>query len=284
MRIAGYTYSFATLLDKRQIDTPRIIHFYRELGVEGVEITAGYIREGEFPAVKKALADTGLTAACFDVVCDASNPDRVVRQERVKGLHADLKRAAELGARTVLVVPGVPRDDVPHATSRQWFAEALRDSLAESKRLGVTMTVANVGWQPVVYGTPEQLLGICEQVGSELKMTYDVGNFLLAGVDNLKALEREFPRIVHVHYKDWKVVPAGTKGVYPGVDGTPYLGEVLGDGVLNLPEALAVLRKLGYKGWVSVEYEGTGDPVDAARRGVAYLRSLMEGVPVGAGR
>jgi hypothetical protein len=32
---------------------------------------------------------------------------------------------------------------------------------------------------------------------------------------------------------------------------------------------------LGYRGALSVEYEGTDDPWEAVRRGVAYLRSLL---------
>jgi sugar phosphate isomerase/epimerase len=280
MRIAGYTYSFATLLDKRKIDTTGIIRFYKELGVRGVEITGGYVREAELPAVRAALAETGLAVACFDLVCDVVAAEGAERQARVAQLHADLRRAASVGARTVLVVPGPPRDDVPHATGRQRFAEALRESLPVAADLGITMTVANVGWQPVVYGTSEQLLGICEKAGPGLRMTYDVGNFLLAGEDNLQALNRVIGRVAHVHFKDWKVVPPPAPHAYPGVDGQLYEGAVLGEGVLNLREAAERLQQLGYQGWVSVEYEGIGEPHEAARRGVEYLRSLLEAQPV----
>ncbi len=282
MRLAGYTYSFATLLDKGQIDTAGIIRYYRELGVSGVEITGGYVREGEVPEVRRALAETGIAVACYDLVCDVVTADRGQRQEQVAKLQGDLRLAAGLGARTVLVIPGVPRPGIENATARQWFAEALRECVPEAERLGVTMTVANVGWQPVVYGTTEQILGICEAVGPALKVTYDVGNFLLAGEDNLRALQREAPRLVHVHFKDWKVVPPPAPHAFPGVDGKLYEGEVLGDGIVNLPEALQLLRTLGYQGWISVEYEGIGEPRAAARRGVEYLRSLLEGVPAGA--
>jgi sugar phosphate isomerase/epimerase len=138
------------------------------------------------------------------------------------------------------------------------------------------MTVANVGWQPVVYGTSEQILGVCATAGPGVKATYDVGNFLLAGEDNLRALEREAPLIVHVHFKDWKVVPPPSPHAFPGVDGKLYLGEVLGKGVLDLPAAAARLRQLGYQGWISVEYEGIDEPHEAARSGIKYLRSLLE--------
>jgi sugar phosphate isomerase/epimerase len=282
MRLAGYTYSFATLLDKGQIDTAGIIRYYRELGVKGVEITGGYVRDGEVPEVRRALAETGIAVACYDLVCDVVTEDRGQRQAQAAKLQNDLRLAAEVGARIVLVIPGVPRPGVEHAIARQRFSEALRECVPEAERLGVTMTVANVGWQPVVYGTTDQILGICEAVGPALKVTYDVGNFLLAGEDNLRALRREVPRLVHVHFKDWKVVPPPAPHAFPGVDGKLYEGEVLGDGVLNLPEALALLRTLGYQGWISVEYEGTGEPHAAARRGVEYLLSLLERAPAGA--
>jgi sugar phosphate isomerase/epimerase len=275
MRIAGYTYSFAQLLDRKQIDTVRIIRYYRELGVDAVEITGGYVRDEEIPAVRAALAETGMAVACYDLVCDVVTPDAAQRQARAAQLKVDLKKAAGVGARVVLVVPGPPRDNTPHDTLRQWFAEALRECLPEASRLGVTMTVADVGWQPVVYGTSAQINAICDAAGPGLRVTYDVGNFLLCGEGSLEGLDRVAPRVVHVHFKDWEIVPAPKPQAFPGLDGKLYLGAVLGDGIVDLPGAVARLRKLGYKGCVSVEYEGVGDPHDAACRGVAYLRSLL---------
>jgi sugar phosphate isomerase/epimerase len=278
MRLAGYTYSFASLLDKGKIDTAGIIRFYGSHQVTGIEITAGYVRPEEIPAIKQAISDIGITVACVDLVCDVTSADPEVRITAVRRLAGDLRLAAELGAKTVLVIPGFPRPETPHETQRQWFAQALKESLDESARLGVTMTVANVGWQPVVYGTSDQILEITETAGPRLKVTYDVGNFLLAGEDNLRAMSRVAPRMVHVHFKDWKIVPTAAPSAFPGVDGRLYEGEVLGDGVLNLPAALAQLKEIGYRGWISVEYEGTGEPHDAAERGIAYLRSLLDRV------
>jgi sugar phosphate isomerase/epimerase len=36
------------------------------------------------------------------------------------------------------------------------------------------------------------------------------------------------------------------------------------------------LRELGYRGAISVEYEGPGDPDEPVRRGLAHLRSLLD--------
>jgi sugar phosphate isomerase/epimerase len=277
MRIAGYTYSFASLLDKREIDTAGVVRFYGTLGVKGVEITGGYVRAEEVPAVQKALADTGIVVACYNAVCDVATTDAAARRARATAFAGDeLGRAARLGAKNVLVIPGALRPDVPHEAARDWFAEALRQCSPPADEPGLTLMVANVGWQPVVYGTSEQVLAICAAVGPRLRVTFDVGNFLLAGEDNMQALARVAPRLTHVHFKDWKVMPAATPHAYPGTDGRYYLGEVLGKGVLNLPEAVRRLRELNYPGWVSVEYEGVGEPHEAAREGVAYLKSLLK--------
>jgi sugar phosphate isomerase/epimerase len=92
----------------------------------------------------------------------------------------------------------------------------------------------------------------------------------------MQALAQVAPKLAHVHFKDWKVMPAGTRHAYPGADGRYYLGEVLGKGVLDLPEAVKRLRALNYTGWISVEYEGIDEPHDAARDGVAYLNSILQ--------
>lgn len=275
MRIAGYTYSFASMLDRREIDTAGVIRFYQTLGVRGVEITAGYMGPHELPAVQSALAGTGIAVACYNAVCDVTTPNAADRKTAPKKFHSELERAAQLGASKVLVIPGPIRPDIAHETARDWFAQALRECLPVADRLKLILMVANVGWQPVVFGTTAQLLGICAAVGPRLRATFDVGNFLLAGQDNMEALAQVAPRLEHVHFKDWKVVPATAPQAYPGTDGRHYQGEVLGKGVLNLPEAVKRLRKLGYPGWISVEYEGVDDPREAASAGVAYLQSLL---------
>src|SRR5262249_32126209 len=123
----------------------------------------------------------------------------------------------------------------------------------------------------------EHILAICEAVGPELKVTFDAGNFLLAGEDSVAALDRLAPRVAHVHFKDWKVVPPGTACAYPGVDGRLYQGTALGDGIVNLRGVLGRLQDLGYGGAISVEYEGPGNAEEAVGRGLTCLGSLLGG-------
>jgi sugar phosphate isomerase/epimerase len=147
MRIAGYTYSFATLLDKREIDTAGVIRFYATLGLRGVEITGGYIRPGEFPAVQKALADTGTQVACYNATCDVATSDASARRANTTAFFEELRRAAKLGAKNVLVIPGGLRPDVPDKSAQNWFAEALRQCTPVADELGLPARTTCRRWR-----------------------------------------------------------------------------------------------------------------------------------------
>ena len=50
----------------------------------------------------------------------------------------------------------------------------------------------------------------------------------------------------------------------------------LGDGVLDIPGVVDVLRETGYDGWITVETDGwPGDPGEGTRRSIAKLRGLL---------
>jgi sugar phosphate isomerase/epimerase len=272
-------YSFSQALKTGALRLPTVVRQVREFGVREVELMDSLVPMNEVPAIQAALAETGIKVACYDVVCDVVTPDDAERQRRIAQLKPKLQQAARLGAKLIMVVPGLTREGITDTIARQWFSEALRQLVPEASRLGLTLMVENLGVMATFYGRSEHLNAICEAVGPELRVTYDVGNFLLAGEDALQAFDRLAPRIVHVHCKDWQVVPATTPQAYPGVDGRWFQGAALGEGVVNLRGAIARLRQHGYQGAVSVEYEGVGEPGEAVRRGVAYLRSLLTTSP-----
>jgi sugar phosphate isomerase/epimerase len=273
MNLAVMAYSFSGALAAGEMDLPAVIRRVRDMGVSCLELMDRLVRPEELPAVRAALAETGVTVVCYDLFCDA--PGQADGKEAVARAKAKLQQAAMLGAKYVMAVPGLPGEGVDPLPGRKWYCDILRGSLPEASRLGLKLTVENLGILAEVYGRSEQLLGICEAVGPDLRVTYDAGNFLLASEDNLEALDRLAGRVAHVHFKDWKVVPPGTPSSYPGTDGRLYQGTALGDGIVNLRGAVGRLDELGYAGAISVEYEGPGDPEEAVRRGVAHLRALL---------
>ena len=280
MKISAMHYSFRQALESGELDTAAMIRYLKQLDVSAVELSEPFVRDRDLDAIQTALSETGTEVVSYVTYCDFINSDPMARQSQVTRVRKSLARAAVLGASQLMVFPGTLEGDISPEVARNWISEGLKDCLSDASRLQITLTIENLGSQTIVYGRSDHLQAICDSVGPELKVTYDVGNFFLAAEDSLQALDRLAPRVEHVHFKDWQVLPVRgelPEHVLSGADGRYYEGAVLGQGVVDLKGPVRRLRELNYDGDLSVEYEGIGEPKEAVSRSVKYLRSLLEG-------
>ncbi len=92
--------------------------------------------------------------------------------------------------------------------------------------------------------TPDQMLARIGDGGEGLiGTTVDTGWYATQGFDAAAAIERLAPHVMHVHLKD--VLHAGP----------PHRTCAFGAGVVPLRECVAALRRIGYRGAISVEHE-----------------------------
>lgn len=114
------------------------------------------------------------------------------------------------------------------------------------------------------------LMRIVELVDSPwIQVNWDTGNSYLAGVeDPYEGLENVRDRVYHVHAKDISLEHADAER--GKVTGTP-VGCGCGDGVVDFPRILDILRPLDREIFLSVEC-GT---VEQAARSIAYLKPLL---------
>ena len=281
MNISVMAYNFQHELRAGRLNIHQVIRYIRQLGVTSIELNHSLISGMDPREVEKTLAETGTTLVCHDVFIEGLSADPAGRRATIARFHQDLQQAVALGARRVMAVPNPAAGDLG-PPGRRWFIEVLQESLAEAARLGLTFTVENFGLRPKMLGTLDHLLELSDAVGPGINITCDIGSFWLNGEDPLRVLERLAPRIDHVHAKSWLVVPGPGEAadrICRGADGRYYTGAVLGEGVVDLRPPLLRLQQLGYQGSVAVEYEGALDQCYAARRGVTYLRSVLEALP-----
>ncbi|MGH7268304.1 MAG: sugar phosphate isomerase/epimerase family protein, partial [Candidatus Rokuibacteriota bacterium] len=155
-----------------------------------------------------------------------------------------------LGAGHVRVFAGHPEGS---ATER-WPAmiAALRDTAAYAGAAGIRLVLENeAGFTP----SAAEHLRIVDEVGSPaLRPLLDTGNYR----DGWPSVERTAPHAVHVHAKFWRVAPDGAE---PSMD---------------YPALLAGLRRRGYDGWISFEYEAAEDEATGIPRAFGYLRRRVE--------
>ncbi len=179
-------------------------------------------------------------------VADASR-----RQGEITRTTEWMDTSKRLGTRFLRTFAGWPEGD----RNARWpeMIRALQTVAAEADRRGVRLVMENHNHNGFVR-TADDALAIFEAVPSRaLGLLLDTGNYL----DGLPSIERTVGRAWHVHAKFTRVQSDGRDG---RVDHEPIVG---------------LLRKHGYQGCISVEYEGQEAGRTAVPRALAYLRQLV---------
>ena len=129
--------------------------------------------------------------------------------------------------------------------------------------------------------TPWEVAKLMELTNPDaLGLCLDMGHFAFGGGDPVKALEKYYDRIWHVHFKDFdpKVGRAARENKYD------YFKSVeegvfceLGKGNVDFNSIVKILNEKGYDGWIVVEQDvlpGMGSPKKCAANNRQYIKSL----------
>ena len=105
----------------------------------------------------------------------------------------------------------------------------------------------------------------------------DIGNFLCADEEPAHAVSRVAPYAVYVHAKDFLRSSQKPEGEgWFQTRGCNYLkGTVVGEGYVPLKQCMQILKRAGYDGYVSIEFEGREDCINAIARGKANLEAVL---------
>ncbi len=139
----------------------------------------------------------------------------------------------------------------------------------------MTLVLENHG---LFAGRADQIRQIIETIGSPaLRANLDTGNFLLVNQDPAEAVRDLAARAGYVHLKDFRRLGEGETAdeSYGALDGSRYVGTVIGQGDVDLPAVLGHLRSAGYDGWLSIEYEGTYDAKEELAQSVHATQDLI---------
>lgn len=235
--------------------------FLYEAGFDGVEVTIseglerevlpfsarGYLRieslREDVEELREASRDTGLEihsvrgGLLWKYPLTSPNPN--VRKKAEEIVCRGLRVASQLGAATLLVVPGVVSEDMPYDEAYALALSALRRLSRVAEEEDVSIGVENVGNNFLL--SPLEMRDFVDGVGSEKVGVYlDVGNVL--------ALRQAFPehwirilsrRIKKVHLKDYN----------RALKGVTYL--LHGD--VNWPKVIKGLKAIGYNDYLTAE-------------------------------
>lgn len=109
-------------------------------------------------------------------------------------------------------------------------------------------------------------------------LTMDMGNFLCVNEEPVQEVRRLVSYAVHVHVKDFHVKPkkqAPASGWFATPTAIALRGAIVGYGEIDVPAQLRILARAGYQGYLSLEFEGIEEPIEAVEMVLVFLRQHL---------
>jgi hexulose-6-phosphate isomerase len=228
----------------------------KEAGFEGIEPqtlnSADEVRQYKEAAEKTGVRIHSIMNADHWKFPLTDNDPEVVKK-CVAGIETSLHNAHELGADTVLLVPGIVNGEVGYAEVYKRSQEQIRKLIPLAKDLKVIIAVEDVGNRFLL--SPLEFARYVDELKSPwVKAYFDIGNIVTSGYpqDWIRILG---PRIVKLHIKRFE----------PGTDHPKYDPKDRRNQGVDWPAVRKALSEVGYNGWISVEVR-SGD--------AAYLKEI----------
>jgi len=269
-RIGVSTYSFFQFRYKEHQPVEACIDLAASLGFDGVEILRRQVGEPtaqQMRAYKRQAFSLGLDLMGYSTHQTFLRPDPAERKRNVDDTVRFIEEAYAMGIPTVRVNTGrwdtsASFDDLmknrgiepalPGHTEEEafgWVREAFEQIVPHAEKCGVVLGLEN-HWGLAL--TPAGVLRVLNDVKSPwLQATVDTGNFLEDPYERIAALA---PRAVLVQAKTY----------YGG--GRWYTLD------LDYGRIAAILKAAGYRGYLSLEFEGNDEVVSGVSKSLAMLR------------
>ena len=147
-----------------------------------------------------------------------------------------------------------------------------------AKTIGIETMVENHGQFCQESARVERLMGGVND--KNFGWLVDIGNFLCADDDPAKAAGIAAPFAKHVHVKDFHVKSGNEfdpgRGFFTTRGGTYLRGAILGQGNVPVYQCLKTIKRSGYDGYVSIEFEGIEDNLPALETGLENLKKIIK--------
>ncbi len=282
MKISVSSYSFDKYLKEGKTDLFGVIDAARELGFEAIEFTdlAAETHEARLRLacqLRDKADELKMEINAYTVGANLYQESDEKNAAEVQRIKDALDVAKILGARVL-------RHDacwsVMHGERVVSFdkmlpviAQNARDITEYAQGLGIKTCVENHGYVAQDSDRMERLYNAVDH--ENFGLLVDIGNFVCADEDNVKAVSRVAPYAVHAHAKDFHLSREKLEG-YSQTRGCSYFkGAILGEGAVDVARCIGVLKRAGYDGYISIEFEGSEDCMYGIKKGMEYLKTLI---------
>lgn len=251
MQLSCCAYSYRQALQGGEMTLPDFLRLSRELGCDGVELTAYYFASTERPYlndIKRLAHKEGLAISGTAVGNDFAQPDADKRRAHIEMTKTWIEHSVVLGAPTLRVFAGPVREGDTEENAFQRVVEGLQECVALAEERGVLLALENHGG---ITSTAEQTLRLYNAVNNPwLGLNLDFGNF---HGDIYSQFVACAPYAVATHAK--------VRAEKQDVDYT---------------KVREIMDSAGYRGFLAIEYEEEEPAQTGVPRFASTLRAVLD--------
>jgi len=285
MNVSVTIYSFNQLISSGQKTPIECISIAKEMGFDAIEFVDFVFPAGtdriEYAKQLRAECDrVGLPVSNYAVGADFLNGSGGDVAAEIAKAKENVDIAAILGCPTMRhdITSGPnPRLYKGYDNVLPQLADAVREVAEYAATKGVKTCTENHGFFSQDSDRVEKLVNTVAH--KNFGLLCDIGNCLCADEDPVKALSRTAPYAFYAHAKDFHVKdgngPDPGEGFFTSRNGTYLRGAIIGQGNVPVLHCLRALKRAGYDGTVSVEFEGMEDCLKGVRIGLANMRRYI---------
>ncbi|MBE6602404.1 MAG: sugar phosphate isomerase/epimerase [Ruminococcaceae bacterium] len=290
MKISVSSYSYQQKIkagEMTQLDVPRVAS---EMGIEGIDFTE--LKPNDAPTLAEQLdyaakiraeaEKYGMTIVGYTVGANLYQGSPEEDEKEVERLKGQVDVAVAMGAK-------VMRHDVCKKERQEdgtvvSFAKMLPTIAANARKIteyaaskGLKTCSENHGY---VAQDSDRVEALYNAVNHEnYGLLIDFGNFACVDEDSAKAVSRLAPYAFHVHAKDFRIYPHGRVTEEKGFSTrgcNKLVGCAIGEGDIPVAQCVAIMKRVGYDSFMTIEYEGNEDCLVGIEKGYKNLKRFIE--------
>lgn len=255
------------------------------LGVDGLELYSGFLREDEsfLENAKEALQRHDLQMPMLCCSPDFTQPETALLQQEIERERRMICLTTFFGGRYCRVLSGQRRPGLGRAEGIAQVVRVIKSLLPFAAEQDVILTMEN-HYKDNYWEYPEfaQKMDVFTEIVDRIDspwfgVNFDPSNALLAGEDPLELLDRVKDRVITMHASDRYLKSGTLDDLRSEENSTGYAARlahgVIGRGMNDYDKILSTLSAAGFQSWISIEDGMNG--MEDLRESVRFLREKI---------
>lgn len=296
MNLGLSTYSLVNEISEKRMTVLEAMEFAAAHGATSMELVPfGYelLDDDELiEAVKNKARELNIYLSNYAVLADLLKTDEGERMAEIQRVKRHIDVAQKLGLTKMRHDVSSFRRPMASNTPQNYekelpmMIEGCRALADYAKEKGITTMVENHGF--FVNGS-DRVIRLMEAVDRDnFKMCLDVGNFLCVDEAPEMAITKCLPYIEMIHLKDFYIRKAtrlpriggefrcDSGNWFATIGGNMLRGAIFGQGDIDMFDVVQKIKNSGYRGDMSLEFEGMETGPQGSEIGLATVRAIWE--------